>query len=245
MKTISLIESYLTGEMDEQQRKEFDINLIDNQNLASDVKLLEESNEAVLDDEVYDFRKSIRKVINESYTDHSKTFEISRKLFKYPLVASIIVLIVLSLWQLITLASPEKIYSKFYKPYETDLSTRSLNTVTDKISIAFLLYQKGDYEASYEILNNYLSKNTDNQTARFFQGMNSMELGKTDRAISELKIVEKDLSTPYAMHARWYLSLAYLKINDVDEAKKYLNRIVEDDVYYAEQAKKILKKLKS
>jgi tetratricopeptide (TPR) repeat protein len=245
MKTISLIESYLSGEMEEQHRKEFETNLSVDQKFASEVKLLKETNEAILDDEVYEFRESIKKVIRESSTTHLKTIDISRKFFKFPLVASIAILIIVSLWQLITIVSPEKVYSKFYRPYEADLSTRSVNPSADKINVAYLLYQKGEYEASYEILNNYLSKNSDNQTARFFQGMNAMQLGKMDRAISELKEVEKDYSTPYAMHARWYLSLSYLKINDVDEARKYLNRIVEDDVFYAEQAKKILKKIKS
>jgi tetratricopeptide (TPR) repeat protein len=245
MKTISLIESYLSGEMDEQQRKEFENSIREDQVLTAEIKLLEETNEAVLDDEVHEFRKSIKKVINDSYINQSKTIEITRRFFKYPLVASIIVLIVASLWQLITILSPEKIYAKFYKPYETDLSTRSVNTSTDKISVAYMLYQKGDYTASYEILSNYLLKNTDNQTARFFLGMNSLELGKVDQAITDLKEVEKDNSTPYAIHARWYLSLAYLKTNDINEAKIYLNRIVEDDVFYAEQAKKILKKIKS
>jgi tetratricopeptide (TPR) repeat protein len=245
MKTISLIESYLAGEMDEGQKMKFEASMLDDQKLLSDIRLLEETNEAILDDEVYEFRESIKNVINELSPQHSKTIEISRKFFKYPLVASIIVLILISLWQVITNVSPEKVYYKFYKPYETDLSTRSVSPSEDKANVAYLLYQKGEYEASYEILNNYLSKNTDDQTARFFQGMNSMELGKNDRAISELKEVEKDYTTPYAIHARWYLSLAYLKINDVDEAKKYLNRIIEDDVFYAEQAKKILKKIKS
>jgi tetratricopeptide (TPR) repeat protein len=244
METISLIESYLSGEMNEQQRKEFEIKMKDDQKLSSDVKLFIETNEAILDDEVYKFRKSVRNVINES-SNHSNTIEFSRKLVKYSLIASIIILIGVSLWQLIINVTPDKIYSKYYRPYETDLSTRSVNVTTDKINVAYLLYQKGEYEASYEILNNYLLKNIDNPTAHFYLGMNSLELGKTDKAIDELKEVEKNPSTPYAMHARWYLSLAYLKVGNLNEAKKYLNIIVEEDVFYAEQAKKILKKIKS
>jgi len=245
MKTINLVDSYLSGEMNEEQKKEFEKDMKEDKNLASEVKLSEETNEAILDDEVHEFREAVKKVINESSSYHSKSIELSRKLFKYPLVASIIILIGISLWHLISIVSPEKIYSNFYKPYESDLSTRSINPSTDKIGVAYLLYQKGEYEGSYEILNNYLSKNINNQTARFYLGMNSMELGKMDKAISELKEVERDYTTPYAIHARWYLSLAYLKINEVDEAKKYLNRIIETDTFYSDQAKKILKKIKS
>jgi tetratricopeptide (TPR) repeat protein len=244
MKTISLIETYLSGEMDEEQRKIFKLDMENDKRLIADFKLLEETNESVLDDEVHEFRKSIKNIINKPEYQ-TKTIEIFRKFFKYPLAASIFVLIIISLWQLITIVSPERIYNKFYSPYDADISTRSASTSADNINIAYLLYQKGEFESSFEILNNYLLNNKDNQTARFFQGMNAMELGKFDRAISELKEVEKDYSTPYAIHARWYLSLAYLKAKEIDEAKKYLNRIVEDDVFYAEQAKKILKKIKS
>ena len=245
MKITGLIESYLGGELNEQQKKEFETKILEDQKFALEVKLFEETNEAILDNEVQKFRESVKKVINESSTDHPKTIEFTRKFFKYPLVATIFILIVVSFWQLLISVSPEKIYSRFYKPYESDLTTRSANSSTDKINIAYVLYQKKEYEASYEILNNYLSKNSENQRAHFYLGLNSMELGKMDRAISELSEVEKDYTSPFAIHARWYLALAYLETNDIVEARKYLNRIVEEDVFYAEKAKNILKKIKS
>lgn len=245
MKDTRTIESFLNKGMTELERNEFINEMKSNPGLANDVKLYEEINEAIADDLVFEFRKSVREIINSSREKQPLRIDFTRKLVKYPLIASICILIGFSLWQIVSVFPPEKAFSKYYKPYFTDVSTRSAIASTDKSLVAIRLYQDGDYEASFEILANYMAKNYGDQTARFYYGMNSLELGKTDIALAELKQVEQDLTSEYALHARWYLSMALLKMNQKEEAIKYLKSIAQEENFYSERATIIIKKLNS
>jgi cytochrome c-type biogenesis protein CcmH/NrfG len=131
----------------------------------------------------------------------------------------------------------------FYNPYQTDISTRSGEQLTDKVQLSYLLYQDGDYEASFEILKNYLAQNFSNQTAHFYFGMNALELQQYGLAISELQSVAEDLSTPFSVHAKWYLAMTYLKNDQEGEAIKYLNQLTSFQNIYTQKAAKILRML--
>jgi tetratricopeptide (TPR) repeat protein len=242
MKNTKTIETFLNREMSELERKEFIEEMRQNKSLAVDVALYEEVNEAIIDDQVFEFRKTLKEIIVVSRDKQAISLQLSRKLIKYPLVASICILISFSLWQVLSVVQPDKVFVKFYKPYETGLTTRSASVSEDKSTVAIQLYENKEYEASFEILSNYLVKNFGDQTARFYYAMNSLELNKMDIAIAELQQVEKDQSSNYSLHAKWYLSLAYLKMNNKDEAIKYLRSIAKDDNYYSERAQAILKK---
>lgn len=245
MKNTKIIETFLNGEMPEPERTGFLKEMELNKSLTFDVALHKEVNEAIADNQLHEFRKTIQSLIKESRINQKKTINLSYRLIKYPLVASICVLISLSLWQVFSVTNPEKIYSNFYQPYETDFSTRSSIELKDKSALAIQLYEKGDYEASFEIFTNYLAKNFGNQTARFYYAMTSLELGKTDIAIIEFKQVESDSLSDYSLHSKWYLAMAYLKMKNKEEAIKYLKPIAEEDNFYSDRAKTILKKLKS
>jgi tetratricopeptide (TPR) repeat protein len=245
MNYIKTIETFLNKGMTEQERNEFISEMRINSDLAKEVALHIEVNEAIADDLVHEFRKSVREIVISSREITPSKFYIARSLIKYPLIAAIFVLIGFSLWQVLSVASPEKLYSEYYKPYATDVSTRSAVASTDKSLVAIQFYQEGNFESSYEILSNYLIKNYGDQTARFYYGMNALELGKTELAIEALKQVEQDPSSEYCLHARWYLSMALLKMNRNEEALKYLKDLNREENFYSERAKVILKKLRT
>jgi hypothetical protein len=244
MKKTKMIETYLDGNLNETEKAEFNKLLIEDNCLASEIILHKEVNEAILDNEIHEFREKVYKLISSSAEKSSRFLLFPKKLIKYPVAASIVLLIGISLWQVFSLESPDKIYADYYKAYQPDISVRSINTTTDKIQLSYLLYQEGDYESSFEILNNYLAENADNQTARFYLGMNAIELGKIDFAIAELKKIEQDETTPYAIHARWYLAMTYLKSKNPDEARIYLKSLRKEENFYSEKAREVLKKLR-
>jgi tetratricopeptide (TPR) repeat protein len=245
MKQTKNIETFLNKGMSEEERIKFLTELKVNRSLAMEVALHNEVNEAIADDLVYEFRKSVREIILTSREKTQNKFFVARSLIKYPLIAAIFLLIGFSLWQILAVVSPDKLFSEYYKPYLTDISTRSANSPSDKSLIAIQFYQEGNYESSFEILSNYLAKNYGDQTARFYYGMNSIELGKTDLAINELMQVEQDHSSVYSLHARWYLSMVLLKLNRNEDAIQYLKELTKEDNFYSEQAQNILKKLRS
>jgi hypothetical protein len=73
--------------------------------------------------------------------------------------------------------------------------------------------------------------------------MNALELQQYDLAINELEAVAKDTSTPFSIHAKWYLAMTYLKNNQEEEAAIYLNQLTKNKNLYTEKAAKILRML--
>ena len=243
MKQTSKIESFLDGTMSGEEKAEFEKRIAADQNLASEVALHRRVNQAIKEDDIHQFRLKIRNIF-QSDKNESKNLQIRMTRFiKIPMAAAIVILIGLSFWQIFLNKSPNKIYSMFYNPYQTDISTRSGEQLSDKVQLSYLLYQEGDYEASLEILKNYLVKNFNNQTAHFYFGMNALELQQYDLAIKELEMVAEDPSTPFSLHAQWYLVMIYLKIDQEENATVYLNQLTSTKNLYAKKAARILRML--
>jgi tetratricopeptide (TPR) repeat protein len=243
MKEISKIESFLDGTMKDEEKAEFEKRIASDKKLASEVALYQAVNEAIKEEDVHQFRISIRNILHQHNNNIMNLRTRVTRFIKYPIAATILILIGLSLWQLILNKSSLEVYNMFYNPYQTDISTRSGEQLSDKIQLSYLLYQEGDYEASFEILKNYLADNFNDQTAHFYYGMNAIELQHDDLAIKELKVVAEDLSTPFSIHAQWYLAMTYLKNDQQDEAIKYIKQLAGSNNFYTQKANKILKML--
>jgi tetratricopeptide (TPR) repeat protein len=240
MEKTRIIESYLDGSMNPEEREKFEKSIAEDSELASEVALSKDINDAILDEGTVHFRKVVRNIIDNNTNRFRKVL----KVLNVPLAASIILLIGFSFWQILSVKSPAEIYSTYYKPYLTDLSSRSSNTNTGNTDLAYKLYQEGNYKASFELLQNFLASNSDDQTAHFYSGLNAVELGMFNSAIEELKRVEKDLASPFSLHARWYLAMIYLQLNQPEDARKYLLMLSSQENMYSENVRSILKKLK-
>ena len=244
MDNLEKIERYLNGSMLSKEKKEFDTLLKNNTKLSAEVVLVKEINEAILDDEAEEFRQTLKKIINPDQESKPINKSLINAL-KIPLAASVIILVGLSLYNIFIHQDTSKLFSNFYKPYSTDISTRSAAKMKDNIQLSYYLYQEGDYESSYEMLKNYTIKNFDDQTARFYLGLNALQLQYYKMAIDEFTMVEQDTVSPFALHARWYLAMAYLKEGNIKSARHFLQKLTDEDNMYSYRARKILKKLKS
>jgi tetratricopeptide (TPR) repeat protein len=240
MKKTAMIENYLSGTMSDAEREEFIKKMSEEPKLAEEVNMYHEVNAAIVENDVHYFRETVKSILRRKSATSSK---LHLSWAKYPIVAGIIVLVGISLWQIVFTKTPPELYAGYYQPYHSDISVRSAGRETDKIQISYRLYQQGDYEASYEILRNYLENNLNDQTARFYFGMNAMELGLNEIAIQELSQIEDDPSTPFSLHARWYLALIYLKADHPEKATNYLVSISNGENMYSARARELLRRL--
>ena len=245
MKKVKIIENYLDGSLSPDERLEFEKMLVSEKNFSEEIKFHKEVNDAIRDEKLNEFRQLVHEMIHAKTKTTSIFNSFSVKLIKFHVAASIILLLAFSLWKLLSIEPPEKIFSDFYNPYPTDISTRSIGKTNDNLQLSCLLYEEGDYNKSFNLLQGYISENPENLTASFFIGLNAIALAKYDIAIKELKKTEADAITPFAVHARWYLALTYLKTNRFVEARKYFELLIKGENCYSEKAKKVLKKLKS
>ncbi len=235
MKTIRSIESYLEGKLSEDEKKTFEAKLEKDKEFQSLVFLHEEINEAIFDQEIVDFREQISELLPEKTSHKSKVIP-----FITGIAASVI--IALSIISITMQPDYEKAYQTYYQPYETDINVRSANNKTEGLNFALLLYEKGEFEASFEILENYNKSVFDNDNARFYYGLCALELGKVNIAEESFLQAIESQNIGIQLHAKWYLILTYLKAEQPDKAKPYVIELSENKNFYSEKVGKIKKK---
>jgi TolA-binding protein len=235
MENIRLIEKFLKDELNAEERSKFLSDLRNNDELKQHVEFHKEINESILDVETIEFREQLKGLLSTNKRSFGK-----RHLAILSGVAALIIF-VFSLANVLNNPDLQHAYNIYYKPYDSDFLIRSGDKSNSNIEKAYLLYQKGEYKTGYNLLSNYLEDNPNDYIAEYYYGLCAIELGNYNVAERSFQKVIQDCVSPYNLHAQWYLSLTYLKINDYKQAKPLLLNLAKDP-YYASKAKKILRK---
>jgi len=61
-----------------------------------------------------------------------------------------------------------------------------------------------------------------------------------DKSITQFESIIQQNNINYSPASKWYISLAYLKNNQAEQAKKYLQQIVKDKSWKHKEAQKLL-----
>ena len=61
-----------------------------------------------------------------------------------------------------------------------------------------------------------------------------------DKSTAQFESIIQQNNINYSPTSRWYISLAYLKNNQAEQAKKHLQQIVKDKSWKHEEAQKLL-----
>ena len=85
-------------------------------------------------------------------------------------------------------------------------------------------------------------ENFNNIAANYYQGLCALELNKSEVAAESFQTVIAEGDYAYSLHAKWYLSLLYLKTEQHQKAKLLFEELAENPNFYAERSRKILKK---
>ena len=120
---------------------------------------------------------------------------------------------------------------------------RGTTEAEDWKSKAFLAYEQKNYEQAIPNFETYLANTTDFES-QFYFGIALLGEGYAQKAINQLKGVKNNPpSDVYGEYATWYLALAYLQVDEVENAKSLLQLLSENSADYQEQAKKLLNAL--
>lgn len=137
----------------------------------------------------------------------------------------------------------EKLFAEYFQPYPNIASSVRGELTEGKLQDAMQQYDTGDFKAALAHLQEILAAEPGNATAQFYVGICYLQFKEAKKAISSLQKVitlqDQKLDEP----ARWYLALAYLWQNDVENARTTLNVIVASDRTYKEQAVNLLERL--
>lgn len=249
------IDRYLRGEMQTAEAKVFEKSLSEDEELRmayEETLLLAETIETVAIDE--ETKKSFEAVSEEKLKALLKEKKNSRRFLIRTLwmaAAILVAVIVMEFMRLPVPGSPEGIYYAYFEPYPieevapsrgTDISSSSLK---EELQLAFSEYRKRNYVEALAAFQS-LEESTENEYSgvTLYKAICQMKLNRYADAIQSLQsLIADGESNPYYQPACWYLSLAYLKNHQQENAESLLQQILQEGGFYEEKAREVLERL--
>lgn len=236
--------SYLYGEMNVQEKTGFEKELENDQQLINELLLHHEVDKAIAKEtKIKNFRHSLETIHQEIATPRkNKIVNLQNKW--YWAAASITVFSGTAIYTFSKNAqSPQKLYKNYYEVWQPGFVTRGIDTESVNDAI-MALFEQQEYSLCIEKIQQLDKEAVISPKIQLIHACSLMELGKFDEAIEVFKTFESQDYTIYTETALWYKALSYLQNDDLDLAKAYLQKIVDNENTYATEAKELLKKIK-
>ncbi|HSW67177.1 MAG TPA: tetratricopeptide repeat protein [Bacteroidales bacterium] len=242
-----LIDRYLSGEMEADERKQFEQELKSNIRLAKEFRLSQDIDLMLADEAMIDFSRKLADVHRLRAKQRGVRFLLRRFHKRWYYAAASIVLVVITAGMLYFLFpsrfTNEKIFSMYYSSDQVMSVTRS---GSNHLFDAVYKFQQKDYEGALVLFEEILSADTANIAVRFYSGVANIETGRYDEAISTFRAIIRHQDNLYIEHATWFLALTYLKNFQTDEAIEVFRILsLNNNSYYQQQAADILRKIQN
>jgi hypothetical protein len=255
METTRIIEAYLDGNLGNEERRSLEERSAGDEEFRGLIKLHKEVNESIRDKDLHLFHNLIKKIqFNYFKTEsHSSLDPQSTRLKPWRknllrIAAAIILIIgtgVILKYSFVGNVNPEKLYNQFYTAYDADGVMRSAQTERTLLEDALFSYGHKDYTAALEKLEIIIAGDQTNYVAWFYKGLTCMETNTMEEAIYAFRTIPSSWNSPFIEHRDWYLALALLHDEKLEEAASAFRQIADNKGYYAGNAEKIFRKLRS
>jgi len=223
------IESYLQNNMSEENRAAFE------EKLASDEHfriLFEDTKKLILGIETaslkdnleafHDEMTGVKRLKTRFGANHPKN---KTKSFPWTRVkwyaAASILLILGTFWFQQDPSNSEALYAKHFVP-DPGLATTMGSTQNYEFYKAMVQYKQGDYDKAIENWEAFENTGKMTDTLHYFIGVAYLANGDQYKAIKYLQPLQEEAQNPFQKETAYYLGLAYLKADNVEDAKKYL-----------------------
>jgi hypothetical protein len=144
--------------------------------------------------------------------------------------------------QPVTSAAPES-QSQVTEAEDISLKTSAPEIIaTDS---AMSKYDKQDYSGAITDFEKTLKQKPNDEKSLFYSAVSYLSLGQADKAIIYLNKILQNKNGQYYDAAQWYVSLAYIKKNDAQNARRNLIELQNNsNSKYQKQADETLKEMK-
>lgn len=137
--------------------------------------------------------------------------------------------------------SPEALYASTYTKFKNNVvSITRGNSDEKELKMAMIAYEKGEFSKALPTLKIVSRSNPD---VKIYLGIIAMENADFQKASQILTPLSKDNNYRFRDESSWYLALAYLKLDKIEEAKSVLEELKQGNSRYADKATKVLRKL--
>jgi len=230
-----LIYDYLSNSLNSEDKKLFEKLLLEDNTFKEEVTFQADLKQAIRAKQRDDIKKELQKLDNPKVK--------LRKISAWAIAASIAVLLFLGSYALLKkeTVSQQDLFAANFEPYQNVLHIvvrgKKNNDLVDE---AFLYYENNDFAHFLELMSQVKPISLDDD---FYVAIAYLKLGETKKAITILNEYLTARNTRFKQQAYWYLSLAYLKTDQVNAAKKALKEVSKSPDFKQKEAVKLLKQL--
>ena len=130
------------------------------------------------------------------------------------------------------------------KPYPDQITRGHGDALSQPEKLAISAYNTENYEVSVQYFEDLFRQYPDNEKYGLFLGISHMGRKEHGKAIAIFEDLQAN-AVKYPEDIDWYLSLSYIKTQEIAKAKELLALLAENDTsYYQEASQDLLKKLK-
>ncbi|MGM0567320.1 MAG: tetratricopeptide repeat protein [Bacteroidota bacterium] len=241
-----LIDHYFNKGLTAKEKRDFDKLMESDLEFREYIGFEESIRTAIGQEDIIDFR---RKISNTVRSKQRKNL-IQKYTHKYWKYAATIVLFagvsVSALFLINNQNNPDRLFKKAFNSSKIHVSRSPVSSASNATIVeAMLNYHEGNYYNAIGYFEQLLKQHPDNIAVRFYLGISQMETENYDEATDEFRYILSDQDNLYIEHAEWYLSLCFMKEDEMDKAINHLTIISQNPQnYYSEDAAELLKKLK-
>ena len=242
------IESFLSDELDDLSLASFEEELAMNPDLAADVKLFREVDEAIGEKDVMELRASLQNIRKTEENEKNKEVRGIRppktqRILWYTVAASIVLILGIASFVRNQSYSNQEIYRDYYQTYKVGIFRSADNSTDNLMSDALKQFNESNYDVALKLFHQILAENDNNPAANFYVGVAYQEEKDYGKAIQSYTKVVKQNDNLFTEQAQWYIGLCYLQRDEKDKALQVFKEIASSDGYYASKATDIIKKL--
>ncbi len=252
-KYTEIIDKFLNNELDKKELAQFNQQLKQDKQLQLELKLQQELDAVIGDEETMDFRSELARVRKTMLENENRKPVIISMLYNktFLVAASVVILagIALSLFFVnYNSHSNTELFAQYYSPYDSDISTRTVGIDNDNLMYKGMLeYEQKNFKKAAELLQeSLLTKDSLNISSQLYLGISYIELDLYQEAENCFKTIIESGNLFFKEQAIWYLVMTYLGSDNQEVNPKVIDLLKQIEALNgdrAEEAQKLLKNL--
>jgi len=225
-KDIKIIDAYLSGDLEEGEKAEFEKRLEEDNNFRSEFERVKTIISSIEDHALkQDFRR-----FHQEFESENKSGAGNRKIyFAWGVAASVVILLSVAIF-FISMENEKKYFYSYFEPYPNLITTRSINE-NDDLRSALEYYNQKDYKkavASFESCE-LTNPNSMSADVKFYFAISYLGGEEPKKA---LKIFDDIYDSKYRSQINWYKSLSYLLLEEKTKGRSLLTEFERGDFNY-------------
>ena len=248
------IEAYLSGNLKGTDLTDFEARLRSDSELAAQVLLFQDMDEALNDRPVLNFQKLVRSegaaFIEKDQSEKAtvRNIDWSRRYLAIAAALLVAVLSITVLWNIRSVppSSGKELFAQNFETYTLNQSIRSEETTGDSaIQLGIQQYQANDYQAAAATFQE-LAANADQDMVIAFCLGNAylnQQAPPLDLAEQQFQKIIREGESIYVPRAKWFMALIFLEKEEIKQAESLLQEVAKSQDNFGEKARALLKEL--